>query len=138
MLYLIILQHFPELLVYKRCAVVTYNFVGHSKPYNYIFLDKIFHGSSGGFAKWHGLHPLGKIFCGHKDPDVSVGGGINWSHQVEPPSMEGPRSNHALQVLQMGVDQIGLHLVAMTLHHKLCGIPLHNGPVTAHLQDAPI
>ena len=95
----------------------------YPKSNNYVFFDEIYYSSSSGFTEWYGLRPLGEILCNHKDPYVPIGRWIDRFHQVKPPGMEGSWSDHALQALWMGMDQIGLHLAAMTFPYKFCCIP---------------
>ena len=59
---LVELQRLPYITIDKWCTIVTDNPVGYSKPYNYIFLDEVFHCSSYGFPEWHCLCPLSEIF----------------------------------------------------------------------------
>ena len=62
----------------------------YPKANNYVLFDEVGHYSAGGFTKWYGLHPLGKIFCGHKEPYVPIGRQIDWSHKAKPLSVEKP------------------------------------------------
>ena len=90
MLHLVEFLHLSHFYVHKRHTIVTYDPVRHPKSNNNVLLDEVCHGSVGGFTKWYGLHPLGEILCGHKDPYVPIGRWINWSHQVKPQSVERP------------------------------------------------
>lgn len=122
----------------RRACHVAYDSVRYPKSGNYILFYEVCHGSASGFMKWYGLYPLGEILCSYKDPYKPVERQIDWPCQVKPLGVEGLWGDHALQALWVGTDQIGLHLAAMTLLHKLYCVLSHSGPVVAHLQDAPI
>ena len=95
-LHLIKLQHLPHLSIDKRSTIVTYDSMRHPKSDNYIFLNEVCYNSSSGFAERYGLCLFSEIFYRHKDPNVSVRRWINWSYQIEPPSVKGSWSDRVM------------------------------------------
>ena len=81
----VVLQHFSNIFVDKRSTIVADDLVGNAKSCDDVLSDEVGHGCSGGFAKWNGLDPFRKIFCGCQYPNISTGWRINRANEVQPP-----------------------------------------------------
>ena len=135
---LVELKHLPHITVDKECAIITDNPVEYPKPHNYVLLDEVCYCFSYGFTEWYSLCPLSEVFRSHQDPYVSMRRWVNWPHQIKPPSVEGLWSDHAMQALQVSINQVGLYLATVAFFHKFRCIFLHGWPVVTHLQQASI
>ena len=97
MLHAIMLCHGLHIFIYERCPIIRDNLVGYVEATYDVLPYEIGYYSACCLLERDGLHPLGKIFCCHQNPNIFSTCWVSGANKIQPPSVEWPWGGHVLQ-----------------------------------------